>query len=110
LEADIEKVLWYNKLMSQLTIDDIKKLADLAKIEITSEEEQKYLKDINNILQHVSMVTEADTEGVEKVLPFVNYTREDILEPRDFSLDIIFQNVPQKSKDNYVKVAKVLKK
>lgn len=96
--------------MSQLTIDDIKKLADLAKIEITGDEEQKYLKDINNILGHVSMVTEAVIDDSEKVFPFVNYLREDVLENRDFDRDAIFANVPQKSNDNYVKVSKVIKK
>ncbi len=96
--------------MAQLTIDDIKKLADLAKIEITSEEEQKYLKDINNILSHVSMIQEADTSEIEKTFTFVNSFREDILEEKDFDRNTIFTNIPQKSNDNYVKVAKVLKK
>lgn len=96
--------------MSQLTIDDIKKLADLAKIDITAEEEEKYLKDINNILGHVSMVSEADTSDIEKTFKFVNSLRVDVLEEKDFDKDTIFANVPQKSKDNYVKVAKVLKK
>lgn len=96
--------------MSQLTINDIKKLADLAKIEITAEEEQKFLKDINNILEHVSIVSQADTSEIEKTFTFVNSFRQDILEGRDFDKETIFTNVPQKSKDNYVKVAKVLKK
>ncbi len=96
--------------MSQLTIDDIKKLADLAKIEITPQEEERYLKDINNILGHVSQVTEADTNDIEKTFAFVNNLRIDELEEKDFDANTIFANVPQKSKDNYVKVAKVLKK
>jgi aspartyl-tRNA(Asn)/glutamyl-tRNA(Gln) amidotransferase subunit C len=96
--------------MSQLSIDDIKKLAELAKIEITSEEENKYLKDINNILGHISQVSGADTSGVENNFPFVNSLRQDILEQKDFDRDTIFKNVPSKSNDNYVKVAKVLKK
>lgn len=96
--------------MSKLTIDDIKKLADLSKIEITPEEEVKYLQDINNILGHVSMVSDADTSLIEKSFKFVNSLRLDVIEERDFDSDTIFANVPQKSKDNYVKVAKVLKK
>ncbi len=102
---------WYNIIiMSQLTIDDIKKLADLAKIEITQQEEEKYLKDINNILGHISMVTEAKIDSPEKVFVVTNHTREDILEQRDFDMATIFANVPQKSTGNYVKVSKVIKK
>ncbi len=96
--------------MSQLTIDDIKKLADLAKIEITKEEEEKYLKDINNILGHISVVTEAKIEDADKVFTFVNSTREDVRAERDFDTQTIFANVPQKTADNYVKVSKVIKK
>lgn len=100
--------------MSQLTKDDIKKLADLAKIEITENEEESYLKDINNILSHLAMVKDADTTGVEASFNFFNSVREDVLASennrRDFSHEIIFQDIPNKSKDNYVKVSKVIKK
>ena len=37
----------------QLTDHDVKKLADLAKIEISEEEDLDYKKDINNILGHL---------------------------------------------------------
>lgn len=96
--------------MSKLSTEDIKKLADLAKIDITSEEEQKYLVDINNILNHVSMVADAEISNGEIVHTFYNSTREDKLESRDFDKQTIFSNIPQKSQDNYVKVSKVIKK
>ena len=70
--------------MSKLITDDIKKLADLAKIEITIDEEEKYLKDINNILNHVSMVSEAVIENSDAKHTFYNNTREDVIEERDF--------------------------
>lgn len=95
--------------MSQLTKDDIKKLADLAKIEVTEEEIDEYLKDINNILGHVSEVANANTQGVERSLKFFNTLRDDVIEPRDFDRPLIFQNIPDKSGD-YVRVPKVIKK
>lgn len=95
--------------MSQLTKGDIIKLAELAKIEVTEAEKDEYLKDINNILGHVSMVAEADTQGVEKDLKFYNSLRQDELEARDFDRELIFQNIPNKS-GNYVRVNKVIKK
>lgn len=96
--------------MSQLTKEDIKKLADLAKIEITIAEEELYLKDINNILSHLAVVNDANVSGKVENFNFFNHTRTDVLDPRDFSSEIIFEDMPNKSKDNYVKVSKVIKK
>jgi Asp-tRNA(Asn)/Glu-tRNA(Gln) amidotransferase C subunit len=45
--------------MTTLTIDDIKKLADLSKLAITEEEQEKYLKDINGILGYVGQIANA---------------------------------------------------
>jgi aspartyl/glutamyl-tRNA(Asn/Gln) amidotransferase C subunit len=102
---------------AQLSKEDIVKLADLAKIEISIEETENYLKDINNILGHLSMVNEADLTNVENTFPFVNYTRADVAKTqdggtaeRDFDTETIFSDIPSKSKDNYVKVSKVIKK
>ncbi len=104
----------------ELTDEDIVRLADMAKIEITTEEVQNYKKDINNILGHLAMVSDAvvgdkvSTGAGEK---FFNNTRDDIPEVknggtavRDYDMQIIFDNMPNKSKDNQVKVSKVLKK
>lgn len=104
----------------QLTNDDVKRLADMAKIEVTAEEIEKYKQDINNILGHLAMVNDAvvgDTTALGAGEKFFNYTREDILKvedggttTRDFNLQTIFDNMPNKSKDNQVKVSKVIKK
>ena len=96
--------------MSQLNLEDIKKLADLAKIEVTDSESENYLKDINNILGHLSMVGDADVTDLKMNLRFYNTLRNDVLEPRDFNREAIFENMPNKSKDGYVKVSKVIKK
>jgi len=96
--------------MSQLRIEDIEKLADLAKIEITIAEKEQYLKDINNILGHISMISSADLGSVENTFRFSNNVRADALDKRDFDLNLIYQNIPSKSTDNFVKVSKVIKK
>ncbi len=99
----------------QLTNDNVKKLADLAKIEISENEVENYKQDINNILGHLAMVNDAVVSEVKTGdgEVFFNYTREDILPSevnRDFDKQIIFNNIPSKSKDNQVKVSKVIKK
>jgi aspartyl/glutamyl-tRNA(Asn/Gln) amidotransferase C subunit len=104
----------------QLTDEDVIRLADMAKIEVTIEEVQNYKKDINNILGHLAMVNEAvvgDVVATGAGEKFFNYTREDVAEVknggvavRDYDMQIIFDNMPSKSKDNQVKVSKVIKK
>ncbi len=97
---------------AQLKEEDVKKLADLAKIEITIAENEQYLKDINNILGHLSMVnnfSSASDVARSSDLLFYNNTRKDG-ESRDFKKELILKNIPNKSTDNYVKVAKVINK
>lgn len=96
--------------MSKLNLDDVIKLADLAKIEITNSEAENYLQDINNILGHLSSVSGAQTNNAEQNFRFVNNLRPDNLDARDFDKQIIFDDMPNKSANNYVKVSKVIKK
>lgn len=96
--------------MSKLSTEDIKKLADLAKIEITIAEAENYLQDINNILGHLSMVGNAQIQGIDNKYLFENSVRSDSLENRDFDLNLIYQNIPSKTADNFVKVSKVINK
>lgn len=97
----------------QLDNDEIKKLADLAKIEITETETEEYKRDINNILSHLALVNEAVIAEEGKIgegEAFINFTREDDLSERVFDTQTIFDNIPLISKDNQVKVSKVIKK
>ncbi len=96
--------------MINLKLEDVVKLADLAKIEVTESEANEYQKDINNILGHLAMVNEASTDDSKQNIKIYNQLREDSLDPRDFSRDIIFADIPSKSTDNYVRVSKVIKK
>ncbi len=43
---------------------DIKKLAKLSKLSLTPEEEERYKKEIGNILDYVGMLGEIDTSSV----------------------------------------------
>jgi aspartyl-tRNA(Asn)/glutamyl-tRNA(Gln) amidotransferase subunit C len=101
--------------MSQITLTDINNLAELAKIQISENESEKLLSDVSNILGFVSMISDADTSGIQPVYNFHSVSRDD--EPRaegeyseDFDLNIIMGNVRDLSKDNFVKVAKVIDK
>jgi aspartyl/glutamyl-tRNA(Asn/Gln) amidotransferase C subunit len=106
--------------MTQLTEKDIENLANLSKLEMTKDEAQKYLKDINGILGYVSQIEKveiADSDiGNTANYNFHTMLRDDVAQDGNTQVenqkakDIIMQNVPNKSSDNYVKVVKVLNK
>jgi aspartyl-tRNA(Asn)/glutamyl-tRNA(Gln) amidotransferase subunit C len=53
--------------MSELvgvTIDDVRRVAELANLELTAEEEPRMQRDLNAILGHIAQLNELDTAGV----------------------------------------------
>ncbi len=63
-----------------LTIDDVYKIAELAKIEITKEEAEKFQKEFESIIEYFGILDEVeeDVEPTFHVLPLKNVFREDI--------------------------------
>lgn len=89
--------------------DDIKKLAELSRIEITPKEVDKLSKDIESILAYVSELTEIAAEEPESVAGLLrNVMREDG-EPHSSGVftDVLLRAAPEREK-NYVKVKKIL--
>lgn len=87
---------------------DIKYYAKLARIKLTSAEEEKLGKDLGDILEHVKQLQEVDTTEVSPMAggtELRNVFRED--EPRESKLDQTgVEQFPEK-KDDYLKVPKV---
>lgn len=48
-----------------LTIDEVKKIAQLARIKLTPKEEQRHAVTISAVLDYMSILNEVDTNGVE---------------------------------------------
>ena len=82
-----------------LSEDEIKKVASLARLELTPAEVTLYSKQLDAILEHVSDLKKINTEGV---MPLVTPTemhptyREDLVQA---GLDVegVMQNAPEKS-------------
>lgn len=108
----ILKKCYNNRTMSKtdLSNEDILKLADLAKIEISSSELEEYKININNILTHLSLVAQAETTNTPSSQKFFNSLRSDSEDLREFNRELIFTNIPSKTSNNYIKVSKVLSK
>jgi aspartyl-tRNA(Asn)/glutamyl-tRNA(Gln) amidotransferase subunit C len=93
--------------------DDIKKLADLSRIEVTEEEAEKLRGDIESILGYVGQVSSiagnGSDEGGVNLGPVINVLREDAASPTEsgtYTNDIVAE-FPH-SESNYLKVKKIL--
>ena len=47
-----------------VTIEDVRRVAELANLELTAEEEPRMQRDLNAILGHIAQLNELDTSGV----------------------------------------------
>ncbi|MEX2033515.1 MAG: Asp-tRNA(Asn)/Glu-tRNA(Gln) amidotransferase subunit GatC [Candidatus Colwellbacteria bacterium] len=87
---------------------DIKYFAKLARIKLTGEEEERFSKDLGEILDHFKQLQEVDTSDVQPMTGGTglrNVFRED--EPRESRLDRTgVEQFPEK-KDDYLRVPKV---
>ena len=67
-----------------ITIEEVRKIAQLARIELSSAEEKRYAETISVVLNYMKILNEVDTTGVmptAQVTGLLNVAREDI--PRD---------------------------
>ena len=81
----------------------------LAKLELSEEEKAQAKKDMGNMLDHMDMLNDLDTEGVEPlfhVYPLSNVFREDVVENGD-ERDRMLANAPEE-KEGAFKVPKTV--
>jgi aspartyl-tRNA(Asn)/glutamyl-tRNA(Gln) amidotransferase subunit C len=52
------------KEQAGVTLDDVRRVAELANLELTVEEEPKMQRDLNAILGHIDQLNELDTAGI----------------------------------------------
>lgn len=93
-----------------LSKDEVKKIANLARIEITDAEAEKYSHELSAILGFVEKLNEADTARVEPIAHITgakNILREDkVVEYSKETKENIISNFPEK-KDRFDKVKAV---
>jgi aspartyl-tRNA(Asn)/glutamyl-tRNA(Gln) amidotransferase subunit C len=49
---------------TSVTIEDVRRVAELANLELTAEEEPRMQRDLNAILGHIAQLSELDTKNV----------------------------------------------
>ena len=96
-----------NKVSEQ----EVKKIAELSKLSLTSEELKKRTEDMNNILNYMDTLNEINTENVEElynVNDIKNSLREENFESSLDKKDVL-ANSPSSNSD-YVEVPLTVKK
>ncbi len=67
-----------------ITKDEVKKIAELARIELTAAEEERYAETISAVLKYMEILNEVNTDAVEptfQVTGLTNVVRADVVLP-----------------------------
>lgn len=92
-----------------LTLDDVAKIANLARLDLSDDELKRYQGQLGTILDHVAVLDEVDLEGVEPTAHAVarqNVMRADEIRP-SLPTEAALQNAP-KQKNNQFLIQTVL--
>ena len=92
-----------------IDLEQVRKVALLARLDLTEAEEQQFTEQLSGILDYVNQLNELDTDDTEpttRAIELSNSTRQDELDPfaaRESILDI----APDRE-DDFFKVPKIL--
>lgn len=96
--------------MAKITRDDVLKLAQLSKLDLTDEQLERFTRELQEIVEYVEQlrsVDVSDLEPTDQVTGLVNVMRED--EPLDYqaSPDELLKQAPDSS-NHQIKVKRVI--
>jgi aspartyl-tRNA(Asn)/glutamyl-tRNA(Gln) amidotransferase subunit C len=95
----------------KLTQEEIKHIAELARLELSTEELTKYGQQLSAILSYIDQLREVDVKGVEptaQVTGLVNVWREDkIIDCPEAEREAALKEAPE-LEDHQIKVKRVL--
>lgn len=92
-----------------VTLNDLEKIAQLARLTLKEDEKEKFLDQVNQILKYVEKLNEVNTEGIEPLshsMDLVNVMREDLEKPSLPQKEAL-KNAPSKN-DKFFRVPKVV--
>lgn len=96
--------------MARLTREDVLKLAQLARLELSEEEVEEYSAELSELLQYVEQLGSVDVEGLEptqQVTGLTNVTREDEVKNYGYEPTDLLKNLPD-VKDDQIKVKRMI--
>ena len=92
-----------------ITLDDVKHVAKLARLELDDAHLERLTEQLGSILQYVNQIGRVDVSQVQPMahaLPLHNVLREDVIEP-SLPLEQVLMNAPE-TEGPFFKVPKVL--
>lgn len=95
--------------MSRITADDVRKVAELARLALPEQKIATYTGQLERILDYVAHLQAVDTSGVPpttRAVEVVNVTRDDRVEPTPVREELLDQ-APQREGD-FFRVPKIL--
>lgn len=95
--------------MAQLSLDDVRKVAKLARLALDDQHLHKYTGQLTAILGYVEQLRRVDVAAVEPMahaLPLRNVLREDVIQ-QSLALDKVLQNAPD-TDGEFFKVPKII--
>ena len=95
--------------MSTIDREQVRKVAHLARLELTEAEEEQFTTQLSNILDYFNQLSELDTDDVPptaRAIDVSNVTRSDNLESYA-NRDDILESAPEQEGD-YFRVPKIL--
>ena len=95
--------------MAQITIEDVRKVAKLARLELPDAQLESYTDQLEKILGYVEQLQSIDTENIpptSRAVEVVNVLREDLVENTSIREDLL--NLAPQREDNFFRVPKIL--
>jgi aspartyl-tRNA(Asn)/glutamyl-tRNA(Gln) amidotransferase subunit C len=95
--------------MSRISTDQVKHVANLARLAITEEEANRLTQQLDNIITYAEQLNEVDTDHVEPtshVLEIKNVMREDVAKP-GLPNEEVLKNAPD-HQDGQIKVPPII--
>jgi aspartyl-tRNA(Asn)/glutamyl-tRNA(Gln) amidotransferase subunit C len=81
----------------QITIEQVRHVAKLARLEMPEAELARFTQQLESILEYVAKLAQLDVSGVEPTshaLPLSNVLRDDVVEP-PLPLELTLRNAPE---------------
>jgi len=95
-------------ILRMITVDEVKNLANLARIELPENEVESLSKEMGSILDYVSVIQDVTGDMERVVTSLHNVMRDDVVTnaPGSYTEDLL-ANAPKRDKD-YLVVKKIL--
>lgn len=87
-----------------LTLADVEKIAELARLELTDDEKNQYREQLSAILDHAAVLDELDLTGVSPTTHAVtrqNILRDDVIEP-SLPVEDVLHNAPREAQNQFL--------